>query len=313
MRTYQRFAIAGHVGPDGDSIGSSMGLALALHKLGKDAMVVVEKIPQKYTIIPGKHFIWNEPLEKLDAEVLFVLDCGDAKRMGSANMLLEKIPISICIDHHETNNGFAQYNFIDADASSTAEMVLELIELITEVDIEIATAIYAGIVCDTGGFRYSATGRNTLENTARLMDTGIPFTDIYSELMNKRNFASTKALGVAIGNAKQSMDGRIVYSSVTRADLAKVGAVPSDLEGTAEYLMSTRGAEVAFFIYEKDTPPDVKVSLRSYSLHVGHFAAQFGGGGHRLAAGCMVQLPVDKVLPQILASLESELLADDNK
>jgi phosphoesterase RecJ-like protein len=286
-----------------------MGLALALAKMGKEPIVVLEAFPEKFNIIPGGHFVWKKNVKELDVEVFVAMDCADAARLGKAKPLLEKIPVTVCIDHHETNTGFAKYNLIEADASSTCEIVYNLIADLVEIDADIASAIYAGVVTDTGGFRYSATGKSTLLRSAHMMEMGIPFTEIYSELMSKQSFIAAKALGVVIEKMQLAMDGRIVYAAVTREDLATVGAKPSDLDRTAEFLMCTRGAEVALFVYEKDTPPDVKISLRSQKLHIGRFAANWGGGGHQLAAGGTVQTPVAELLPLLLEALEKELSA----
>ncbi|MCL2189996.1 MAG: bifunctional oligoribonuclease/PAP phosphatase NrnA [Defluviitaleaceae bacterium] len=312
IRKHKRFAIAGHTGPDGDSIGACFGLALALAKLGKEPFVVLERFPEKFNIIPGRQFIWDKKVKELDVEVFIAVDCADADRLGPAKPLFERTPVTVCIDHHETNVGFAQFNLIDFDASSTCEMVYDLITPLVEADWDMASAIYAGMVTDTGGFRYRATAGSTMENVARLMETGMPFTDIYSELMNKHSFVSAKALGLVIANMKQALDGRIVYSCVTREELATVGAKPGDLDRTAEYLMNTRRAEIAFFVYEKESAPEVKISLRSLDFHVGRFAAAWGGGGHRLAAGSTVRIPVAEIVPQLLEALEAELLAQED-
>jgi phosphoesterase RecJ-like protein len=310
LRGHKKFAIVGHISPDGDAIGACMGLALSLAKIGKNPVVLLEPYLSKYDVIPGRHFLWHEALDMLDAEVLIALDCADADRMGPARTLLDTVPVTICIDHHETNAGFARFNYIDKDASSSSEIIFDLVTLLAEMDVDIASAIYAGVVSDTGGFRFSATGKTTLVNSARMMEMGIPFTKIYSELMNQHSFDSAKALGVVIHNTRQALDGRITYSHATREDLAKVGVKPSDLDSTAEFLMNTRGTELALFIYEKDNAPEVKVSLRSHELHVGQFAARWGGGGHRLAAGCTLTDPINEILPKVLAALESELLAN---
>ena len=310
LRNNQKFAIASHISPDGDAIGSCMGLALALAKMGKDPFVLLEKFSDKFGIIPGGQFLWKESYQKLDADVFIALDCADTLRLGQAKTVFDRVPITVCIDHHETNEGFALHNWVDANASSTCEMIYDLILPLVEIDADIASAIYAGMVTDTGGFRYQATGKNTLSYAGRLMETGISFTEIYSELMNKHSFIAAKALGVVIENIQQTADGRIVYSHVSREELAKVGAAPSDLDRTAEFLMNTRGAEVALFVYEKDAP-DVKFSLRSHHFHVGRFAARWGGGGHQRAAGCTVKVPIVEILPVLLEELEKELPARD--
>ena len=203
---------------------------------------------------------------------------------------------------------------------------------ITEIDIQIAAAIYAGIIVDTGGFKYASTSRSTMEIAARLMDTGIPFTDIYSEVMHSHSFAAVKAFGLALGASKQAIDGRIIYACMTREMIASVGAESSDMDSVVEYLMNTRGAEVALFLYERhqnnkaageceadankdagesphdDTQRKIKVSMRSRGRHdVGRIAVSLGGGGHRGAAGCTLVGTMDGVLQRVLGVFEGEM------
>ena len=325
IKTRKKFVIAGHIGPDGDAIGSCLGLAMALGKLGKEAVVILESTAAKYSIIPGREYIYHGALEALFVDVFIALDCGGVDRLGAARALFDRAQTTVCIDHHETNDGFAGYNFIDPRASSTAEMVLGVIEAITEVDTKIATAIYSGIVGDTGGFRYSSTSRSTMEAAARLMETGIDFTDIYSEMLHRHSFEAAKAFGLALAAAKQTLGGRIVYTYMTKEMLESVQAESSDMDSVVEYLMNTRGAEVALFLYERHTnaknnkcsaasdvvaPAElgqVKVSMRSRGFHVGEIAVSLGGGGHRMAAGCTMAGAIEDVLRQVLELLEREL------
>ena len=331
LREHSRFVIAGHIGPDEDTIGSCLGLAMALGKLGKDAAVVLEPCAAKHHIIPGQEYLYRGDGPLLP-EVFIAIDCADIERLGPAQAFFNKANITVCIDHHETNKGFAEYNYIDPAASSTAEMVYGIIEILTDIDTDIATAIYAGIVTDTDGFRHVSTGSSTMAIAGRLMDTGIPFTDIYSELLHRHSFAAAKAFGMALEVCRQTMDGRIVYAYITREMLASAQAESSEMDSVVNYLMNTRGAEVALFLYERhqnaknvtdDTlansceassvskPDDglkkIKVSMRSRKLHVGQIAASLGGGGHRLAAGCTMVGAMDDVLRQVLEAVEREL------
>ena len=314
LRERDMFVIAGHIGPDGDTIGSCLGLAMALGKLGKKAIVLLEPFAAKYRIIPGKKHLHHGAVDALPVDVFIALDCADVERLGFARPLFDRAATTICIDHHETNVGFAGYNFIDPAASSTAEMVFELIDAITEVDKDIATAIYAGIVGDTGGFRFISTGKPTMDIAARLMETGIPFTDIYTEMLHRHSFEAAKAFGLALGACATAMGGRIVYTYMTREMFIQVGAESSDMDSVAEYLINTRGADVALFLYEKHpkaedaTDKTIKVSMRSREFHVGKVAASLGGGGHRLAAGCTITGTMDDVLLRVLEELERELL-----
>ena len=324
LREHDQFVIAGHIGPDEDTIGSCFALAMALGKMGKKVAVVLESFAAKHQIIPGWEYLYRGT-EPLPTGVFVALDCADVERLGPARAFFEKATITVCIDHHETNEGFADYNFIDKNASSTAEMIFWVIDALTEIDTRIATAIYAGIVTDTGGFRHVSTGSSTMAVAARLMETGIPFTDIYSEVLHRHSFAAAKAFGLALGVCDTAMDGRIVYAYVTKEMLSSVGADSSELDSVVDYLMSTRGAEVALFLYERyqhgknadipETPSEpsssekqkkIKVSMRSRGLHVGRIAASLGGGGHKLAAGCSLPGAMDAVLKQVLEAVERE-------
>ncbi|MCL2839660.1 MAG: tRNA pseudouridine(55) synthase TruB [Defluviitaleaceae bacterium] len=308
FRERESFVIAGHSGPDGDSIGSCFGLALALEKMGKKVHVMLEPYAQKYNVIPGRHFLYPRLKEDFPIEVFVALDCADYERLGVYRPLFDRAEFTVCIDHHETNEGFAQFSYIESTASSTSEMVFRIIEQLTEPTADIASAIYAGIVSDTGGFRYGATHKSTMEIAARLMDMGIPFTEIYNELMHRHRFSAGKAMGVVLMNAMQSHDGRIVYSYITRDMLADINADPSDLDGVVEYLMSTRGALSAVLIYERHRENEVKVSLRSKGPNVGRVAKVLGGGGHALAAGATTKGNVAEIMSKTIPLIMKEIM-----
>ena len=325
IRENKNFILAGHVGPDGDAIGSCFALALALEKMGKNAQVLLEPFAQKYQIIPGRHFLVpmkgthsdeilhkNETVFDLDEDlrpdVFIALDCADSERLGAAFAIFRRAKITVCIDHHETNFGFAMHNYIEPTASSASEMTLRLIEQLTEPTPDIAAAVYAGMVSDTGGFRYNATSISTMKTAAQLMEMGIPFTQIYNELMHMHKFAAGKILGLALENSKRTRSKKIVHTYVTREMLKSVRANLSDLDGVVEYLMGTRKALVAIFVYEKGaTTGEVKVSLRSQGPNMANVAAKLGGGGHALAAGATVSGTVYRVLKKTIALVVKEV------
>ena len=327
LREQDNFVIASHIGPDGDAIGSSFGLAMALNKLGKKVTVMLEPYPDKYNIVPGREHLYTG-IKPVEMDVFIALDCADKERLGFARPFFRKAKTRICIDHHATNEGFAHYNYIDPDAASTSEMVLTVIDALVELDADIAVAIYTGIVTDTGGFKYMSTSRSTMEAAARLMEMGIPFTDIYNEVMHKHSFEASKALGLALGASKLALGGRVVYTCVPREMLQEAEADSAEMDNVVEYLMSTKGAEAALFLYErhkniKDAAEDetensddsepkdglkkIKVSMRSRGLDVGKIAASLGGGGHRVAAGCTMVGTIEGVLEQVLGIIEREL------
>ena len=298
------FAVSGHSNPDGDTIGSCFALALALKKMGKQVSVLLDPYPAKYNIIPGRETLvaLAEP-----ADVFVAVDCASPERLGSTLSAFNEAKLTVCIDHHETNTGFADENYVMPDVSSTSELIYAIVNEMVELDKDIASAVYAGMVSDTGGFRFSLTGKSTMEIVAALMEYGIPFTDIYNEIMHMHSFAAGKALGVALDSSEQHMDGRIVLTAITLDMLANVGAGPSDLEGVVGYLMNTVGAEVAVIIYEKTPGKKIKVGLRSNGANMSRVALILGGGGHRKAAGADFIGTIEEAKAKTLELIETEL------
>jgi len=304
------FVLVGHTSPDGDTIGSCFAIAFALELLGKNVSVVLESYPKKYNIIPGCKFLHTGDLTAVD--VLIALDCADIERLGSSQALFKRANVTVCIDHHKTNLGFAQLNYIEPDAASTCEMVFKLIEKLTPISLEIAIALYTGMICDTGGFKYNATNSSTMGIAAKLMATGIPFTEIYNEIMHKHTFAAAKAKGIVLQNCKNICKGRIVYSYITYEMLTSVSAKLADLDGIVEYLINTDNALMAVLVYEKSTT-DVKVSFRSNGPDVSAVAIKCGGGGHTLAAGATTEWDIKTTLEKTLHFMEEELANYDRR
>jgi len=326
LREQDKFVIAGHIGPDGDTIGSCFAIARVLAKLGKTVVVMLESYAPKYNILPGREYLYDAAA-KLEMDVFVALDCADIQRLGASRSFFGKAKTTICIDHHATNPGFAEHNYIDGNASSTAEMVFGVIEALDAslLDADVAACLYAGIVGDTGGFRYDSTSRRTMEIATKLMEMRIPFPEIYREMLYMHSFAAAKAFGIALTNCESALDGRIVYTHITREMLASANADSSDMDNVAEYLMNTRDAEVALFFYERhqpladdaaepaetDEPSEikprkVKVSMRSKRINVGKIAAELGGGGHVLAAGCTVKGLMPEIVQGVLARVTRE-------
>lgn len=169
--------IAGHTNPDGDAIGACLAFGLALEKAGKDVTVLLEHYAPKYDVIPGKHLV-KEAAAK--ADLFLALDCGDKGRLGAAADWFHQADVTINIDHHSSNTYYGQYNYVEGASSSTSEIVYGFLEGNYPVDQDMAAGLYAGLIYDTGGFRHSSTSPNTMRVAGALMETGIPFTDIYN-------------------------------------------------------------------------------------------------------------------------------------
>jgi len=304
------FYITGHVNPDGDSVGASFALGLALEKLGKRVRVHLKPpYSEKYNIIPGQHLMRKRKLR--DTAILICVDCADVNRLNEkCKKLATTLSCVINIDHHHTNTNFGSLNFVDGNASSASEMVYRLLDtfvglslgLSLEADKDIASALYAGILCDTGGFRFSSTSADTLNIVSRLVSFGIDFTDIYVELMHMRSYTEVKLLAKVFESAELSSDGRIIHSCVSQDMMTAVNAKSQDLEGLVEQMLNTKGVEISLLVYDKGKG-EAKISLRSRSADISEIAKKFGGGGHKLAAGANVKGDIYEIREQVLGLL----------
>ena len=303
------FYITGHINPDGDSIGACFGLGLALEKMGKKVQVLLEPFHHKYDVIPGKHLMRNGTGNVFANQhhtdpVLICVDCADTGRlMDEAKKLLETLSCTVNIDHHYSNPQFACYNLVDRDASSTCEMIYQVLDGLVDFDKPMAAALYAGMVGDTGGFRHSSTSQETMTVAGKLIALGIPFTKIYTEVLQSRSYTEIKLLARVLDACIRSDGGRIVHVCVTADMMVGLKDAPDattqDLEGMVEHLLNTRGAKAAFIVYDAGHG-EVKISLRSRELNVGDIAQQLGGGGHRLAAGATVKGNIFEIRDRVL-------------
>lgn len=296
--------IAGHTNPDGDAIGACLAFGLALEKVGKNVVVLLENYAPKYDVIPGKHLV-KEPTTK--ADLFLALDCGDEGRLGKAAEWFHKAAFTINIDHHGSNTRYGQMNYVEGDASSTCEIVYGFLAGNYEMDEKMASALYAGLIYDTGGFRHSSTSPETMRIAGALMEKGIPFTEIYNRFFDSRSFSELKIMGQALENAELFFGGRAVCAAVTAAEIEKCRGTNKELDSIINYLNGVQGTDVACFLYEK-TPTEVKASFRGKDGYdVCALAQKFGGGGHVKAAGCTIAAPIEKAKEMVLAEIEKML------
>lgn len=312
LKDVHKVAIAGHIRPDGDAIGSCLGL---YHYLKKnypqiEATVYLEKIPQAYHIIPGVKEVRNEIPQDKTCDLFFCLDCADEFRLGAAGEFRKHAKRTICIDHHISNNGFGDVDYIVPDASSTSELVVGILEE-EKIPFESAEALYMGIVHDTGVFRHSCTKPETMEMAARLMRRGIDGSKIVNATYYDKSYQQRLIHGKALLESSLLMDGKVIFSFVSRDEMGFFEVETSDLDGIVETLVGTYGVEVAVFLYE--TEPGVhKVSMRSKStVDVSRVAQSFGGGGHVRAAGCNMKGTPYEVLDVLLSQIEKQLEEKD--
>lgn len=301
-------AIAGHIRPDGDAVGSCLGLYLYLKENFPEVQtkVYLEKIPAAYEMMQGTEEICHEFTCTDEVDLFFCLDCGDEKRLGDALNIQKLAKRTICIDHHISNTGFADVNYIVPEASSTSELVCRIVED-EKLPAAAAAALYMGIVHDTGVFRHSCTSPETMEIAAMLMRHGIDCTRIINATYYDKTYHQNQILGRALFESVLLLDGRIIFSAVRAKDMKFYGVEPADLDGIVQTLMGTTGTEAAIFLYEIN-PHEFKVSMRSREIiDVSRIASFFGGGGHVRAAGCTMQGSVYDVVNNITLHMEKQL------
>lgn len=308
VKSAETIAIGGHVRPDGDCVGSCLGVYLYLkkHFPDKQIHVYLESIPDVFHFLKGSEDILHEiPADKV-YDLFILLDCGDAQRLGFSAPLFERAKTSFCIDHHVSNQAFATENYIEPEASSTCELVYHLLGS-DQISEEIAECLYVGIVHDTGVFRHSCTHPSTMCAAADLMGKGIPFTKIITETFDEKTFAQNQIMGYALINAIQFLKGRGVASYVDLEQMVEYQVQPKQLDGIVNQLKLTKGADLAVFMYELEKG-FYKVSLRSTeAVDASRLCQTFGGGGHARAAGFGMRGTFAEILEKVKAAAQEQL------
>ena len=297
-------AIVGHISPDGDAVGSATALFLYVRKNCPwiDAELYLERPKESLMFLPGLADAFFDTPEDSVRDLFVSCDVSSVDRFGVAGNLFPLAKKTFCIDHHISNPLFADINVVDADASSCSEVLYGLMDP-AKIDLDIATALYTGIIHDSGVFQYSNTRGKTLRVAADRLERGVPASRIIDESFNQRTMRQSRILGKVLQESTLYMDGRVIAGSVTLDDMSSFEVTKKDLDGIVSEMRLVEGVLAAVFIYETE-PSVFKVSLRSNGdLDVSRAAVSFGGGGHIKAAGCTIQ----GELPEVRGLLLSEL------
>lgn len=286
VKDAKTIGISGHVRPDGDCVGSCMGLYLYLKQELPQAQIDVylEKPAKIFDCIDSIREIKTEINKETVYDVFIALDCNE-ERLGEAAELFRKAKKKINIDHHISNEGCGDVSVVEAQRSSTAELLYELLEpdRITE---PVARALYIGVIHDTGVLRYSNTSPRTLQIAAELIKFGFDFSKLIEETFYEKTYVQSQIMGRAILESVRFMDNRCIVSVVSRRMMEFYQVSSKDLDGITNQLLAVQGVECAIFMYETGTL-EYKVSMRSKGkVDVAAVAVKFGGGGHVRAAGC---------------------------
>ena len=293
--------IAGHVRPDGDCVGSTLAVYNYIkdNYPEKDVRIYLEPIPNIFKFLKRADEIRGDYKDDVIFDLFIAEDCGDLGRLGNAAKYFENAKSTLCIDHHVSNSSFADENYIFPKASSTCELVFELID-IQKLSLQIAECLYTGMVHDTGVFQYSCTSAKTMEIAGVLMETGIDYPKIVDDTFYTKTFGQNKILGLALLNAELYLDGAVIATVVFQEDMKRFSVLPKHLDGIVNQLRVTKDTKIALFLYENEDGT-FKGSLRvNGDTNVADIAAQFGGGGHVKAAGFSIEGPIDTAMERIL-------------
>ena len=312
LREHDEFLVVTHENPDGDALGSILGMKLGLDQLGKDTVMFLgggSDIPQEFGFMRLEELQRELPPDTSE-RVLLALDCASAQRTSLPAELIERAPLSLNVDHHHDNTRFAKINLVVADASSTGEIVRDLLrELDVGLTPEIAEPLYVALVTDTGRFQYTNTTPAALRLAAELVEAGADVQRVFEQVYESVSFAKLKLVARALERAQVYEGGRLVVSYLLRSDFHELGVGEEYAEGIIDHLRGVDGAEMAATIREPPEPPTAprRVSLRASSdeLDVSAIARLRNGGGHRRAAG----FSSDESIEEIVAFLRTAFLA----
>ncbi len=316
LKSRERFVLTSHVRPDCDALGSELGLAGILESLGKDVRIVnAQSTPPSLAWIDPERRIESlaekvRPADLADRDLFVVLDTSAWAQLGAmgdvAKSMRDRV---VVIDHHVSEDDLCDMWFKDTSAEATARIVYEIgLRLRVPFTERIATPLYAGLSTDTGGFRFPSVSGESFRVAARLVDAGASPPAIYRELFEQDTLARLHLVGRTIAGAKTAHDGRVIFSTVRQSDIKEVGALPSDTEDLVNLTLTVKGTEVAAILIEQ---PDkrIKVSFRSRGpVDCSALAGRFGGGGHKAAAGAIIDGPFDAAHERVVAAVDEAWL-----
>ena len=291
-----------HETPDGDAIGSSLGVKLALEKIGKMVDVIITECPRMYDYLPKFTEIKKKSdIEKYDLAIS--VDCADLKRLDKKEYF-ENALKTIVIDHHGSNNMYGDLNYVNPAAPACSEIILAILTYFKfDIDIDIGTCLMTGIITDTGGLQYPATTADTFEYTAELLRKGVNISEIYKRTLHTKTRANFELGKRVIERLELLEDGKIAFSYITLKDLNDINAEEGDHEGLVNIGREIENVQISIFIRQKNEQDEYKISMRSNSdkINVSDICMIFGGGGHPRAAGAVIKGDVQTIKEKLLA------------
>lgn len=306
-------AIAGHVRPDGDCVGSCLATYNYITTWFPEieADVYLEPIPNIFKFLKHADKIHHTCERDKVYDLCIMQDCGDLERLGEAVKYFQTAKKTICIDHHVSSGNVADENHIFPETSSTSELIFELIEE-EKITKEIAECIYVGMVHDTGVFQYSSTTAKTMNAAGILMEKGIDFSRIVDETFYTKTFSQNKILGQALLNSQRYLGEKVIAAAVTKEEMEKYQVLPKHLDGIVSQLRVTKDVETAVFLYENEDD-SWKVSMRSNGIvNVAEIAMKYKGGGHVRAAGLTMEGSPEEIIRKLCEEIKKQLLGAES-
>jgi phosphoesterase RecJ-like protein len=316
IEAHDRFLVTTHVRPDGDALGSEVAMAGLLRQKGKDVRVVnASPTPPRYDFLDPNASLFEHfgnsvsPADLADRQVAIILDLSAWNQLGDMAEFIRRFPgPRAVIDHHVSQDDLGATFFKDPTAEATGILIMQAIQALSgTLTPEVAEGLLVAITMDTGWMRHSNTRPRTLRAVAELIDAGAKIDEIYRKLFERNSLGRLRLMGATLSAVRVEKDGRIAYSTISRDDLLRTGANPQDSEDLVDFVASVRGVEVAMLFIEQRRG-GAKVSFRARGgLDCSRLAGQFGGGGHREAAGATLAEPLSVCVSKVLAAVHEAL------
>jgi len=303
----KKIGIFTHVSPDGDALGSSLALCLGLKKLNKEVEVIADEHSRCFDFLTDIGEVKVEG-KKEGYDLAIALDCANKDRMYDVLGSFDSSIKSVAIDHHITNTFFADYNYIEGESPATCKTLIKVFKRLNiNIDKKIGECLMAGIITDSGGFRYNTVDDETFEFAAQMLDLGVNISDIYYRVFDVKTKAQFKLSTIATSRLKFYCDDKVVLTYLKRDDFVETKASVGDHEGIVNIGRNIEGVEVSIFIREH-LDNKYKISLRSNSyVNVSDVAEVFDGGGHEQAAGIVMDGPVDVITKKLVKEIKKRL------
>lgn len=309
IKNSTKILIMSHINPDGDALGSTSSMYTTIYENFKKRadILVIGHLPNCYKFLSNIETAKFEFDTSMVYDLVITLDVASLDRLANHQILFEKAIHTINIDHHKTNSNFGEVNVVNPKASSTGEVLLNIFnEQNWKISLDSAIGLYTAILTDTGGFRYENTSENVFLSAAQLVKIGINPNEIYKNCYEKKSKDFVMFQNACINKAEFLFNNKVAYTVVYKKDLEKYQAKDDFTEGLVETLRAIDSTEISFIAKEIDSK-STKISMRSKTKDVAAICAEYGGGGHTFAAGCLIKSGVDKAIKKILKTIEEYL------